>query len=196
MFSNALSSNYLDSTFVVEKQLEQLVRDNDKSTLLKMVDYLLSSINTHEINYFIDSILEMVHKKWNIEKEQDDTNHIENTPIISNKIILSNSDGKHLIDLKDIIRFQSDGNYTRVYIRNSKPILISKTLKEFEVQFLVFDFERVHQSHLINIHYIKSIRKGNLLAIELDDNTIVPVSRRRKERVIASLKLKKPLLLL
>jgi two-component system LytT family response regulator len=196
MFSNALSSNYLDSTFVVEKQLEQLVRDNDKSTLLKMVDYLLSSINTHEINYFIDSILEMVHKKWNIEKEQDDTNHIENTPIISNKIILSNSDGKHLIDLKDIIRFQSDGNYTRVYIRNSKPILISKTLKEFEVQFLVFDFERVHQSHLINIHYIKSIKKGNLLTIELDDNTIVPVSRRRKERVIASLKLKKPLLLL
>ncbi len=196
MFSNALSSNYLDSTFVVEKQLEQLVRDNDKSTLLKMVDYLLSSINTHEINYFIDSILEMVHKKWNIEKEQDDTNHIENTPIISNKIILSNSDGKHLIDLKDIIRFQSDGNYTRVYIRNSKPILISKTLKEFEVQFLVFDFERVHQSHLINIHYIKSIKKGNLLTIELDDDTIVPVSRRRKERVIASLKLKKPLLLL
>ena len=196
MFSNALSSNYLDSTFVVEKQLEQLVRDNDKSTLLKMVDYLLSSINTHEINYFIDSILEMVHKKWNIDKEQDDTNHIENTPIISNKIILSNSDGKHLIDLKDIIRFQSDGNYTRVYIRNSKPILISKTLKEFEVQFLVFDFERVHQSHLINIHYIKSIKKGNLLTIELDDDTIVPVSRRRKERVIASLKLKKPLLLL
>ena len=161
-----------------------------------MVDYLLSSINTHEINYFIDSILEMVHKKWNIEKQQDDKNHIENTPIISNKIILSNSDGKHLIDLKDIIRFQSDGNYTRVYIRNSKPILISKTLKEFEVQFLVFDFERVHQSHLINIHYIKSIKKGNLLTIELDDNTIVPVSRRRKERVIASLKLKKPLLLL
>lgn len=196
MFSNALSSNYLDSTFVVEKQLEQLVRDNDKSTLLIMVDYLLSSINTHEINYFIDSILEMVHKKWNIEKQQDDKNHIENTPIISNKIILSNSDGKHLIDLKDIIRFQSDGNYTRVYIRNSKPILISKTLKEFEVQFLVFDFERVHQSHLINIHYIKSIKKGNLLTIELDDNTIVPVSRRRKERVIASLKLKKPLLLL
>ena len=196
MFSNALSSNYLDSTFVVEKQLEQLVRDNDKSTLLIMVDYLLSSINTHEINYFIDSILEMVHKKWNIEKQQDDKNHIENTPIISNKIILSNSDGKHLIDLKDIIRFHSDGNYTRVYIRNSKPILISKTLKEFEVQFLVFDFERVHQSHLINIHYIKSIKKGNLLTIELDDNTIVPVSRRRKERVIASLKLKKPLLLL
>jgi len=196
MFSNAISSNYLDPSLLMERHLDQLVHSKDKSAVLKMMDYLLSSINSSEINYFLDSIVDLIHKKCSSTKHDQFVNANANQPIISNKIILSNSDGKHLIELNDIIRFQSDGNYTLVYLRNLKPILISKTLKEFENQFIAFDFERVHQSHLINLNYIKSIKKGTLLTIELDDTTIIPVSRRRKERVITSLKLKKPLLLL
>ena len=113
----------------------------------------------------------------------------------SNKVLLSNSDGKSWIDVNDIIRCESDGNYTLFHIRNSKPILISKTLKKFESKFLSFNFERVHQSHLININYVRSILPGTLFTIKLHDMTVIPVSRRKKEQVVKVLKLKKPLLL-
>ena len=113
----------------------------------------------------------------------------------SNKIMLSNSDGRNWIEINDIIRCESDGNYTMFYIKNSKPILISKTLKEFVSRFSMFNFERVHQSHLINFNYVKSVTKGTALTIELDDKTVIPVSRRKKEQVVNVLKLKKPLLL-
>lgn len=195
MFSSTIPSNLIDSPLFFEKQLEQIVDSNDKSVLLKTFDYLLSSINANEINNFIDTILELLINKLNIEKEDGPSTQLERTPILSNKIMLSNSDGKHLIEINDIIRFESDGNYTLIHVRNTKPILISKTLKEFESQFLEHNFERVHQSHLININYVKSITNGSALTIELDDLTVIPVSRRKKEQVIKVLKLKKPLLI-
>ena len=48
------------------------------------------------------------------------------------RIALSTSDGIHLFEVADIIRLEAKGNYTEFFIKNNKPVLISKTLKDIK----------------------------------------------------------------
>ncbi len=105
----------------------------------------------------------------------------------SKRIVLSTSEGMHIIDIRDIIRCESDDYYTRFFIRDRKPILVSKTLKEHEEMLGEYGFIRPHKSHLVNISYIKSFIKTDGGYILLNDGTTVPVSRRKREKTIQEL---------
>ena len=99
------------------------------------------------------------------------------------RIALSTSDGIYLYDISDIIRCESEDNYTKFYIKNNKPILISKTLKECEELLTEHGFERIHQSHLINLNYLKSYIKKDGGYVVMADNSHLPISQRKKERL-------------
>ena len=99
------------------------------------------------------------------------------------RIALSNSDGIHLFEISDIIRCESEDNYTKFYIKNSKPILISKTLKEYEDLLTEHGFERIHQSHLINIAYLKSYIKKDGGYVVMADDSNLPISQRKRDRL-------------
>lgn len=105
----------------------------------------------------------------------------------SKRIVLSTSEGMHVIDIKDIIRCESDDYYTRFFIRDRKPILVSKTLKEHEEMLSEYGFLRPHKSHLVNISYIKSFIKTDGGYILLNEGTTIPVSRRKREKTIQQL---------
>ena len=104
------------------------------------------------------------------------------------RIALSTSDGIHLFDVSDIIRCESEDNYTKFYIKNNKPIMISKTLKEYEELLSEHGFERIHQSHLINLSYLKSYIKKDGGYVVMADNSHLPISQRKKERLQEVLK--------
>ena len=59
--------------------------------------------------------------------------------------------------------------------------MVAKTLKEFEEMLSDFDFYRVHNSHLINLAFIKSYNKGKGGFVTMTDNTDIEVSTRRKD---------------
>jgi two-component system LytT family response regulator len=50
-----------------------------------------------------------------------------------------------------------------------------------------FDFFRVHNSHLINLAYIKTYNKGKGGTVQLTDGSEVEVSTRRKEAFMAKM---------
>ena len=99
------------------------------------------------------------------------------------RIALSNSDGIHLFEVNDIIRCESEDNYTKFFIKNSKPVLISKTLKDYEELLSEHGFERIHQSHLINLNYLKSYIKKDGGYVIMQDDSHLPISQRKKERL-------------
>lgn len=105
----------------------------------------------------------------------------------SKRIILSTSEGMHVIDVRDIIRCESDDYYTRFFIKERKTIMVSRTLKEHEELLSEYGFIRPHKSHLINLRYIKSYLKTDGGYILLEDGTQVPVSRRKREMVFQKL---------
>ncbi len=88
-----------------------------------------------------------------------------------------------MYDVSDIIRCEGEDNYTTFYIKNNKPVVISKTLKEYEEMLAEYGFERIHQKHLINLAYLKSYVKKEGGFIVMSDNTQLPISARKKERL-------------
>lgn len=85
------------------------------------------------------------------------------------------------MNVSDIIRCQSDVNYTTIYATNNKPLMVAKTLKDFEDLLTEYDFFRIHNSHLVNLHFVKSYNKGKGGYVILKDNTEIEVSTRRKD---------------
>ena len=100
------------------------------------------------------------------------------------KIVLSTSDKINVVNIKDIIRCESDNYYTMFYFSDGKKLMISKTLKENEELLSDHNFIRPHKSHLINTSYIKSFNKQDGGYIVMTDGSTVPVSRRKKEYII------------
>ena len=147
--------------------LDFLLKPVDPEELQKVIEKIKNTVQKNDTFSHIDLLLENIRKK------------VDNFK----RIALSTTDGIHLFDVSDIIRCESTDNYTTFHIKNSKPILISKTLKEYEELLSEQGFERIHQSHLINLAYLKSyIRKDGGYVI-MSDNSNLPVSQRKKDRL-------------
>ena len=152
-----------------------------KAFRFSALDFLLKPVAPDDLEKVIDKIRTVLEK-------DNDYSHID--LLLENirkkadnfkRIALSNSDGMHLLDINDIIRCESDDNYTKFFIKNGKPILISKTLKEYEELLSEYDFVRIHQSHLINLAYVKSyVKKENGFVVMHNDDQL-PVSQRKRD---------------
>jgi len=152
-----------------------------KAIKFSALDYLLKPIDTDELKSAVAKA-----------SKQQSTKSTEIDNLISNygrknedqKIILSTSEGMHIIKVKNIIRCQADDYYTNFYLNDGRRIMISKTLKENEELLKDHNFIRPHRSHLINMAYIKRYVKSDGGYIVLSEGTKVPVSRRKKDVIV------------
>ena len=101
------------------------------------------------------------------------------------KLALSTSEGTFFFDPKEIIRLEGESNYTRFFFSAHKPVLVSKTLKEYEELLTVHDFIRVHKSYLVNRSFVQHMDRDGVLW--LTDGSHILVSRRKKEEVMKEL---------
>jgi two-component system, LytTR family, response regulator len=92
--------------------------------------------------------------------------------------------GMQYFQLSDIIRLQSQSNYTYFYLVGHKEVLVSKTLKDFEESLVSQGFFRVHQSHMVNIEHVVQYHKADGGYIILSDGSTVPLSKSHKEAFI------------
>jgi two-component system LytT family response regulator len=99
------------------------------------------------------------------------------------RIALSTAEGIHLVDIKDIIRCESENNYTTFHLNQGKPMIISKTLKEYDDLLSPLGFERIHQSHLINLSFLKSYIKKDGGYVVMQDGKELLISSRKKDRL-------------
>ncbi len=104
------------------------------------------------------------------------------------RLSLHTSEKIIIVNIKDIIRCNSDNNYTIFYLNDKSKILVSKTLKYYSDILKEVNFLRVHQSHLVNKSYIKEFIKSDGGYLILNDSSNIPVSARKKKDIIASLK--------
>jgi len=84
--------------------------------------------------------------------------------------------------LRDIIRCEADGNYTRFTLTNKSNYLINGNLKSFEDRLNNFGFCRISKSDLINLTHIKSFSRKNISwEIMMGDNKTLYISPQRKQ---------------
>lgn len=146
------------------------------------INYLLKPITERNIVSAI-SAWEKRRNKTSPEQWRLLQNHFRDTPQNHSQIALPTGVGYQIVDISNIVRCQSDSNYTNIFCKSDNKILISRTLKEIEELLSDHGFLRVHQSHLINPQFVKGILKHDGGSLIMQDNEEVPVSRQKSKQI-------------
>ena len=146
-------------------------------------DYLVKPVSIAELQMAIARLQQQRSKhtkeRLNILKQS-----IEENKSQENKIAVPTSEGLEFIVIKNIIRIESSTNYSRLYLTNKQPLLVTKQLKDFEEILTPYRFFRVHNSHLINLNYISKYIRGEGGQVVMENGDVVDVSRRKKEEFL------------
>ncbi|MBL4706280.1 MAG: response regulator transcription factor [Flavobacteriales bacterium] len=155
-----------------------------KAFEVKAFQYLLKPINPLKLQAAVNDVIEGVEL---VEKLKALNDIIASFP--TEKIGLPVKDKITLTKIDDILRLESESNYTKVFLVNGKSVLVAKTLKVFDELLEDKSFERVHKSHMVNVNYISTfIKKENILT--LSTGSEVPVSRRYKQSLLDTIGMK------
>lgn len=100
------------------------------------------------------------------------------------KIVLKDIDNTWFIKVSDILYCEAEGTYTRFFLKDSNPILVSKNLKEYEDILEPLGFLRTHHSYLANPDKIKFFDKTDGGVLILEGGHSIPVSQRKKDFVL------------
>jgi two-component system LytT family response regulator len=147
------------------------------------VDYLLKPIDPDELVLAVKKA-ERGNQKENLNLLMENAKSA-NKPV--RKLALNTLDKLHIVNISDIVRCESDVNYTQFFFSNGNKLLVTKTLKDFEDLLSEHQFIRVHQSHLVNVNFIKEFVKGDGGYLVMTDKTSVPVSTRKRMAVVEML---------
>lgn len=145
------------------------------------LDYLLKPVDADDLAAALQKLKEKISAKENNTRFDTLFHNLKNIQGISKRICVPVTTGLVFLQVSDIIRCQSDINYTTIFTKDKQKLVVAKTLKEFEEMLSDFNFYRVHNSHLINLAFIKSYNKGKGGFVTMTDNTDIEVSTRRKD---------------
>jgi two-component system LytT family response regulator len=86
-----------------------------------------------------------------------------------------------LVEVADIQYFESEGAYVSVFLKDqNKPVVLSKSLREFEELLNNPGFFRAHNSYLVNLKHVKKIVKADGGEIVMGNGRALPVARAKK----------------
>jgi two-component system, LytTR family, response regulator len=147
------------------------------------VDYLLKPFSPKDVIKAVGRItLKLDQSKSFLDLEKVIKNSFHHKEV--EKLTISTLEGLTVFKIENITRIEALGAYCKIHARDSKPILLSKGLKEMESLLPSSSFFRVHDSHLINLNHIKEVKKEDGDIVVLDNNDEVPLSRRKKHNFL------------
>jgi two-component system LytT family response regulator len=152
-----------------------------KAFRLSAIDYLIKPISSSDFKEALERFRE---KKGNSKAQVIQLLKNLNLPVERAKVALPTLTGYLFVEVKDIIRCESDNTYTTFFTTDKRKILVSRTLKDVEQMLEDYRFFRVHNSHLINLDYVNEYFKGEGGQVKMADGSVVDVSRRRKEEFL------------
>ena len=89
------------------------------------------------------------------------------------------------MEVSDIQYFESDGSYVSVFLKDqNKPVMLSKSLREFEELLNNPGFFRAHNSYLVNLRHIKKIMRNDGGEIVMGNGRSLPVARTKKAELM------------
>ena len=148
-----------------------------KAFKFSALDYLLKPVTVDDLR---DAFMKAENQILTDLKQQLSILHSNMQSTKNKTLVLRTSEKIYLVETKDIIRCESDRNYTFFYVSDRRKYLVSQPMKEYEDILEEFGFLRIHKSHMVNISYIESFDKGEGGSIILKDRTELPVARRKK----------------
>lgn len=154
-----------------------------KAIRFSALDYLLKPIDIIELQHAIERHLLASEQQHQAPRQLMGNlmDNLQQKKPENFKLALSTMQGVFLFDPADIIYCEGVGNYTRFHFAGRLPMLVSRTIKEYEELLYDHHFLRVHKSYLVNLDHVAKYEKEGLLYMSNGDQ--VTVSRRKKDEV-------------
>lgn len=149
------------------------------------IDYLLKPVDVDDLKQAVEKLEKKISQSEAAKRFDTLFHNLQSQQGASKKICIRTVNEFTWVQVDDIIRCQSDVNYTNIVLKDKQKITVSRTLKEFEDMLTDFNFYRVHNSHLINLAFVKTYNKGGFVV--MSDGSEVEVSSRRKEDFLKKL---------
>jgi two-component system LytT family response regulator len=166
----------LDAAIVFTTAYDQFAL---KAFKFSAIDYLLKPIDIDELRAAVSRVSSRGGRAVSQYQIQNLLSNIRN-PQEEPVLLVSTLDAVEFIPIRDIIRCEAQGAYTHLMLRDSKPVMVSKVIKEYEFMLRDHGFYRVHQSHLINLTEVrKYVKSDNYLLMR--DGAQIQLARSRKE---------------
>ena len=157
-----------------------------KAIRFSAIDYLLKPVDEEELRTAIQKVIQRSQKPITQQLEiLLQKIHQPSTPI--NKIAMPTMEGLQMIPVDSIISCESDSNYTILQLKNSKKLIVSRTLKEIEELLEEHSFVRVHRCYLANMNEVEKYVKGEGGYLVMSDGTTIDVARNKKEVLLKKL---------
>ncbi len=148
------------------------------------IDYLLKPIDPDQLKEAVNKAMHSPRTQANqVDTLLRQVKHGE----LPTRLALHTMDKVFVVPIADIVRCESSANYTIFYLRDGRQLLVTRTLKEFDLLLADMKFLRVHQSHLVNALFIREFHKGDGGYLLLNDGTQVPVSSRKRATLLQQL---------
>ena len=152
-----------------------------KAIKFSSIDYLLKPIDLDELHEAL--------QKARQKKDQLQTSrqldlllkNIGNKSDQKRKICLSTADGLEFIKVRNIIYCEANGSYTDFHIKPDIKLIVSKNLKEYEQMLVDYDFMRVHNSFLVNLHEVKKFVRSEGGYILMNNDAQISISQNKRE---------------
>jgi two-component system LytT family response regulator len=144
------------------------------------VDYILKPVNISEL---IEAVNKVEQKRSSLEyRNLNYSNLLENLKApIPSKLAIPTTDGIEYLNTAEIIRIEADRSYSWFFLTDKKKYLVSRNLKEYQELLQDLNFFRPHNSHLINMIYVKKFIRHEGGYIEMTDGSNVPISRGKRD---------------
>jgi len=147
-------------------------------------DYLMKPIAIQELQVAANRLSKLRSSSQTKEKIDILKNSMSEKKSQEDKIAIPTSEGLEFIPIKSILHIESSSNYCKIFFTESKSLLVTKLLKDFEDMLQPYHFYRIHNSHLINLNYIQKYVKANGGQVMMKDGTLLDVARRKKEEFL------------
>lgn len=148
---------------------------------LNALDYLLKPVERSALSEALDRHQSRREGSAIAEKLEQLFHHFRLKDPAFQKIALPTLEGLEFVRVQEIVRCESDSNYTSIFLNNGQRHFIARTLKEVEDMIASPHFFRVHKSHLVNMNFVQRYIRGKDGYLILEDGVSVPVSRNKKE---------------
>lgn len=149
------------------------------------IDFVVKPIDPDDIRRVSEKVVKSLSDK-NIHERINNLLYNHKADEQDRRIMLQTAGSVYYVPLNEVVRCESDVNYTSFLLSDGRSVLVSKTMGEFEKMLPSFFF-RAHRSHLVNLHYVVEVNKRQGVAV-LSNKEKIEISVRKKDAFLQAMK--------